>query len=313
MNDEGTTMKKVMKLVLAAFCLMSLAGCGKELQQGDENVQYFFTAKVIEANEEYLLLEVFDTGNTNLSEGTEVEVSTEVVAAAGCPEFVPGECARVLMARNTEDNPTDRLKALSIYKTDETGNVIADKSESTSKMYIEPAQLTEEEENIAELLELNTKYRIFDFVLDDTVQSIQVNTYRLMDGEWKLETGGGGQAFSDANGRIALGFERLDEGIRSAIQSEHIGGATEYKSERSEDLKEIGGYATSVLSEKTEIVYEEEIPLVIQVITSKNEVAAYQPDYFHYPERYEELGYEGVFAVTIRFSKKTLAELAEQK
>ena len=122
----------------------------------------------------------------------------------------------------------------------------SDTEKTVDKMYIEPAQLTEEEEKIAALLGLNTQQQIYDFVLDETVQSIQVNTYRLIDGEWKLETGGGGQAFSDATGRIALSFERLDEGIRIAIQSEHSGGSTEYDSERNEDLNEIGGYATSI-------------------------------------------------------------------
>ena len=188
----------------------------------------------------------------------------------------------------------------------------SDKPKSAEKMYIEPAQLTEEEEKIAALLGLNTKQRIFDFVLDESVQSIQVNTYRLIDGEWKLETGGGGQAFSDTEGRIALAFERLDEGIRIAIQTEHTGGSTEYKSERNEDLNEIGSFATSVLSEKTEFEYEEEIPLAVQVITSSNQVVSYQVDYFNSPEEYEKLGYEGVFAITIRFSQKTVAELDVQ-
>ena len=162
------------------------------------------------------------------------------------------------------------------------------------------------------MLGLNTEHRIFDFSLDESVQSIQVNTYRLVDGEWKLETGGGGQAFSDITGRIALGFERLDEELRIAIQSEHTGGATGYKSGRNEDLKEVGGFATSILSEKKEVVYEEEIPLVIQIITSKNEIHSYQVDYFHSPKEYEKLGYEGVFAITIRFSQKTVAELDVQ-
>ena len=185
----------------------------------------------------------------------------------------------------------------------------SDLEKTVGKMYIEPAQLTEEEEKIAVLLGLDTQQKIYDFVLDETVQSIQVNTYRLIDGEWKLETGGGGQAFSDATGRIALSFERLDEGIRIAIQSEHSGGSTEYDSERNEDLNEIGSYATSILSEKTEFAYEEEIPLVVQIITSKNEVVSYQVDYFNSPEEYEKYGYEGVFAITIRFSQKTVGEL----
>ena len=184
-----------------------------------------------------------------------------------------------------------------------------DTPENVNKMYIEPAQLTAEEEQIAALLGLNTKQRIFDFVLDDTVQAIQVNSYRLVDGKWIMESGGGGQAFSDTKGRIALGFERLDEGMRVAIQSEHMGGSTEYKSERNEDLEEIGSFATSILSEKIEFNYEEEIPLVVQVITSKNEIVSYQVDYFNSPEEYEKLRYEGVFAITIRFSQKTIGEL----
>ena len=188
----------------------------------------------------------------------------------------------------------------------------SDTEKTAVKMYIEPAQLTEEEEKIAALLGLNTQQKIYDFVLDETVQSIQVNTYRLIDGEWKLETGGGGQAFSDATGRIALSFERLDEGVRIAIQSEHSDGSTEYDSERNEELNEIGSYATSILSEKTEFAYEEEIPLVVQVITSKNEVVSYQVDYFNSPEEYEKYGYEGVFAITIRFSQKTVRELDAQ-
>ena len=188
----------------------------------------------------------------------------------------------------------------------------SDTEKTADKMYIEPAQLTEEEEKVAALLGLNTQQKIYDFVLDETVQSIQVNTYRLIDGEWKLETGGGGQAFSDATGRIALSFERLDEGVRIAIQSEHSDGSTEYDSERNEDLNEIGSCATSILSEKTEFAYEEEIPLAVQIITSKNQVVSYRVDYFNSPEEYEKYGYEGVFAITIRFSQKTVGELDAQ-
>lgn len=100
--------------------------------------------------------------------------------------------------------------------------------------------------------------------------------------------------------------------MRVAIQSEHTGGSTEYKSERNKDLEEIETVATSYLSQRTEFAYEEEIPLVIEVITSKNEISSYTVDYFNSPEEYEKLGYEGVFAITIRFSQKTVAELSEQ-
>ena len=121
-------MRKYIVLVLALVCGLGLVGCGQkeDLKGGDYAMQYFFCAKVVEVHEEYLLLEVFDTGNTRLSEGATVEVSTDVTSADGCPEFVADEFARVIMERNTDDNPSDRLAALFIYKIDETGKSIAD-------------------------------------------------------------------------------------------------------------------------------------------------------------------------------------------
>ena len=118
-------MKKWPALFLAlAFAV--LAGCGqaKQLQQGD-NMQYFFSGKVTKAEDEYLRIEVTDTGNSSLSEGDTVEVSTDVVSADGLPEFTAGEYARVLLAQNVEE-PAGRLDALSVYKIDETGAILAD-------------------------------------------------------------------------------------------------------------------------------------------------------------------------------------------
>lgn len=121
-------MRKYIVLVLALVCVLGLISCGQEesLRQGDYAMEYFFAAKVVEVHEEYLLLEVFDTGNTKLSEGATVEVSTDVTSVYDCPEFVADEFARVIMERNADDNSSERLVALFIYKTDETGKNIAD-------------------------------------------------------------------------------------------------------------------------------------------------------------------------------------------
>ena len=89
-------------------------------------VQYFFTAKVVECHKDYLLLNVSDACNSNISKNTIVKVSTDVVAAGGCPEFEPNEYARVVMTNNAEINQQKPIEALSIYKMDENGNVVAD-------------------------------------------------------------------------------------------------------------------------------------------------------------------------------------------
>ena len=123
-------MKRWIVLVLAMACI-TLTGCGQSesehMQQGDHSMQYFFSGEVTEAEEEYLRIKVNDIGNSSLSDGDSVEVSTEVVAAKGCPEFTVGEYARVLLARNIED-PSVRLEALSVYKVDETGAILADET-----------------------------------------------------------------------------------------------------------------------------------------------------------------------------------------
>ena len=121
-------MKKIIALALTLFCIFCVVGCNQqeEQQQGNEKMQFFFMAKVLETNAEYLSLEVLDKGNSNISVGAKVEVSTDVVSAKGCPDFEKDEYARVVMAYNIEGKPNSRIQALSIYKTDDKGNVIAD-------------------------------------------------------------------------------------------------------------------------------------------------------------------------------------------
>lgn len=111
-------MKRWVMIVLAVVCT-ALTGCERSASEV-ENTQYVFSGEVIEAEEEYLRIEVNDAGNSSLSNGTVIEVSTDVVAADGCPEFMAGEYARVLLAYDAED-PALRLEALSVSKVDATG------------------------------------------------------------------------------------------------------------------------------------------------------------------------------------------------
>lgn len=178
--------------------------------------------------------------------------------------------------------------------------------DNKAEMYIKPAQLTEEEKNIAELFGSNSSQTVFDFVLNDDVHSVQVNVYRLSDGKWESEIGGGGQVFTDTSGRIALEFGKLAEGIRIAIQSESGSDTTSNEREIADEFVNMS-CATSILPDKVEVSYGEEIPLAIQVITSKNEIVSYAVDYFENPEEYEKFDYEGVYAVTVCFNKEPLS------
>ena len=115
---ETDRMKRWVMIILVVVCT-ALTGCERSASEV-ENTQYVFSGEVIEAEEEYLRIEVHDAGNSSLSNGTVIEVSTDVVAADGCPEFMAGEYARVLLAYDAED-PALRLEALPVSKVDATG------------------------------------------------------------------------------------------------------------------------------------------------------------------------------------------------
>lgn len=119
-------MKKPASVILALIMVAALASCKQDLQQGNTPMQYFFAGEIISAEEDYLLIEVNDPGNSNLPDGCAVEVATMVTDSDECPNFSVGEYAKVLMAQSIKDDPPGRLEALAIYKIDETGGTIAD-------------------------------------------------------------------------------------------------------------------------------------------------------------------------------------------
>lgn len=62
-------MKRLSALVLSLCLIIGLTGCNIQ----KEGVQYYFSAKVIEIHKEYLSLEIFDSGNSSISEGIRVD------------------------------------------------------------------------------------------------------------------------------------------------------------------------------------------------------------------------------------------------
>ena len=182
-------------------------------------------------------------------------------------------------------------------------------AEAAPAMYIQPAELNEEEEAVAKLLGADTDQYIYDVVLDGTAKTVSVNSYVLEDGEWRLVTGGGGMALKDGvkEGRMAFGFEDLRGECREAFQFGKEFTAVKYGSSEEPDDPEGMGRTTALLSGRTEIVYEKEIPLAVQINTARNEVLSYDPEYFFQPEAYEEQNYEHVYALTVTFSQEPLS------
>lgn len=187
-------------------------------------------------------------------------------------------------------------------------------AEAAPAMYIQPAELDEKEEAVAKLLGADTDQHLFDVVLDGTAKKVSVCIYELVDGKWALRSGGGGLAINDIEEddttlRMAFGFDDLRGKFRQAIQfgSGDYSAVSHAPAEEFEERNSALGRTIAFLSNRTEIVYGQEIPLAIQINTTKNEVVSYFTEYFFQPEEYEKFGYEHVYALTVTFSQEPLS------
>ena len=185
---------------------------------------------------------------------------------------------------------------------------------SYAPMSVGPVQLSDEEEALARLLDVNMdSYRIFDFKTDGKgksgVKSLQITLYELEGGEWTVKLQGQ-RALSDASGRLALSFGKITEGVHLTVQSENAFESLSLEPGGSDDTSSMS-CTTSVLTESAVVELDKETPLAIQIITSKNDITSYGVQYFDMPREYAKHGYEHVYAVTLMFSQKTVYELAD--
>lgn len=175
------------------------------------------------------------------------------------------------------------------------------------KTYIEKVQLSEEEADIVTLLDINKEQLIYDFRLDEKVKTLQISTYKLIDGTWRMISRRNGFSPLGDKDRFVLDFDNIAEGLRFGLQS---GQSHKYSVDPQGDFSEMAR-VTSTLNERVDVTYEQEIPLAIQILSSQDMVSSYGVESFFTPEEYEKNGYEHVYAITIMFSEKTIMELDE--
>ncbi|MHC1747185.1 MAG: hypothetical protein AB9856_02205 [Cellulosilyticaceae bacterium] len=185
------------------------------------------------------------------------------------------------------------------------GSLVACTSnEINPNMHIHKAKLTEKEKNIASLMGNNLGHAIFDFNTDKTVKSIQFNIYKLNNDKWELVSGGS-DAFDGSKGRLGLSFSNIAKGICTGIQSQNTNGSVTQTLLPMDDFTNMSS-AMQTLNKDIKIEYEKEIPLVIQVFTSKEKISPNSVEDFNHPEAYQKLGYDHVYAITVTFSQKEL-------
>ncbi|MBD5133712.1 MAG: hypothetical protein HDT38_04475 [Clostridiales bacterium] len=179
------------------------------------------------------------------------------------------------------------------------------KKDKKAAMTIAPVQLTEEESDLMELLDIDpAAYRIFDFDVDGA-QSVRLRAYELADGDWDCVVHGAHGA-TDGEGRIALTFGKMTDGGRMACKD----GSGVFSQDFVMEPGDTSGMAfvTSTLSGSASVKLDEEIPLVLQIATSKSEFSTYGVEYFGMPRELVKGGFEHVYAITVTFSSKAASE-----
>lgn len=119
-------MKRLLSLLLALACTVTLCGCEK---LPGEKRQMYFNAAVLELNEGSVKVKCTDGFDSGISLNEELFVSTDVVAANGVPDMVVGDHIRVVFnGEIMESDPLQLGSVFAIYLLVADGEAIPNKS-----------------------------------------------------------------------------------------------------------------------------------------------------------------------------------------
>lgn len=145
----------------------------------------------------------------------------------------------------------------------------------------------------------------YDFRMDEQLQSVVMEIWELVDGQWTA-LGGGRFGASLKEGQFLLAFDSLPEGVTYSVGGESF--TYTVNKDFSLDFAPASGdiLYTTTLSQLKEISYETPIPVAMQLYTANPNTKYIGTDFFHQPELIAAEGHEHVYAVTLTFSKESM-------
>lgn len=168
----------------------------------------------------------------------------------------------------------------------------APKEAAESSMSIRPSVFSEETEDVIALLgSTDENIMFFDYTVDDTVKSAEINIWTYQDGEWV--SGGSASGWTNAlEDRIGLRFREDGYDI-------FANGTCRYDAEKGYGgFADTQGWGAYQLSDTTEIKVNEEIPLWVKIGDDGNGVTVSRD--------FRRLDCTAGMAATITFSDKEL-------
>lgn len=174
-------------------------------------------------------------------------------------------------------------------------------------MTLQTARLSQQEQRLLALI--GSADTLFDYQADSELGSVQLQCYQLdANCQWQPISGGGQYNVSSSGGRLALQFTALADGLRVGIQSKNGAVSASRKTAPQQTVLPEGVQWETVMAGTTDIIYQEELPLLIQYQRPSDEFVAYQISDFYHPERFRQQGFQQVYALTIRFSRSQLGD-----
>lgn len=169
---------------------------------------------------------------------------------------------------------------------------------------LSPVDNTAENLTLMDALGQNRKHdsRIFDFSAPVGTQKIIVTQWELADGQWSTP-GGRTLLLTSEQGRLGLNWDSLCDPVGIVVRA---GGQTFSVSRTVPAWEHPTGEQTVTIlqSMDIEIKLEEDIPLVMQIITNAQEPPVIPLECWQEPERYA--GHADVRLVTVRFSAEPM-------
>ena len=218
----------------------------------------------------------------------------------------------ILCGCTAEEEPAEVMTGSSLGKHEP---VIDQSPELTGKeLYIESAQLTDDQQSLLHLIDLEgQKYSLFDFSIEETDHRLFFKTYEFKDGQWQIteaEQEHGSRTLSyGTSGRLLLDSEDLSRQLRIALQHADDSGYIGTAYDTGTSAYDNGMFSTFTLPARTEILYNQEIPLLLKVVPHGNSIniddvhAIFEN--FSVPAAFAENAekFDLLYAVTITFSQ----------
>ncbi len=161
-------------------------------------------------------------------------------------------------------------------------------------------ELTEKSLELLNTLGSNRKHDncIFDFTVPEGTKQVSIMQWELKDGEWVIYEGDH-LVLNRTKGRIGLSWDALCNDANVVLRTDEYTLAISHHNP--EDYSVSGLQTVTILqSMDTEIVLEQEIPLLMQIVTNAVEAPIIPLNCYPETERYA--GHEQVTLVTVRFS-----------